>query len=206
MVGKLGDVVVERCRIEKLDRLTDLLVTLLATLAKDRGIGTLLGRRLLEDVLDVGDSRLLVDELAELQIADQPLKHFLRAPGDSPCQAQDELAAEHGKRLQQVLLIVAQPVDARGEDGLHRRRYAQRGEGSYELHRSVGPLESTLVEQRLHSFFHEERRSTGGLDDELFQQQEIRRFTQERREHSLCRPWGQSAQPHLLAVALASPT
>src|SRR5262249_42876648 len=73
------------------------------------------------------------------------------------------------------------------------------------LYRSVGSLESTFVEQRLYRFFHEERRSAGGLYDEFFQRQEIRRFTQDRREHFLCRLVGESVQPHLLAVELASP-
>ena len=62
---------------------------------------------MLEDIFDIGDRRLLVDELAKLQIGEKTFELFFRVSGDGPGEAEDELTAEDCKGLQERLLIVA---------------------------------------------------------------------------------------------------
>ena len=47
---------------------------LLAPLDQHRVVGDLLRQRVLEDVFGVADRRLLVDELAQLQVVEQPVE------------------------------------------------------------------------------------------------------------------------------------
>src|SRR6476660_5852710 len=98
---------------------------LLAPILQDRIVRDLLRERVLEDIFDVRDRRLLIDELAKLEIGEQTFELVLRSSSDGSRQAEYELSSEHRECLQEGLLIGAQPVDAGGEDGLHGRRDAQ---------------------------------------------------------------------------------
>src|SRR5438552_9946749 len=80
---------------------------------------------MLENVLSIGDRWLLVDELGRLQIREHPLQLCLRFGGHFPDQAKWRLAADHRKDLEQFFLLRRKPVDARGQDALHRRRQTQ---------------------------------------------------------------------------------
>src|SRR5262249_19797784 len=166
--------------IKKLDGAADVLVELLAALQQNGVVSNLLGQRVLEDVFHIRDRRLLVHEFAKLQIADQPLEFVLRSPGDGPREAEDELAAQHRQRLEEILFVVAQPIDAGGEDRLHGRGYAERGKRPHQLDCSVRPLKRAFIEQRLHRLLHEERRAAGGLDDQLLKRKESGRFAEDR--------------------------
>ena len=82
-------------------------------------VGHLLRERVLEGVFDVADRWLLENELAKLQIEDQPFQLVLRLSRDRPGQAEHELAPQHRQGLQEILLVVVQPIDARRENCLH---------------------------------------------------------------------------------------
>ena len=100
-----------------------------------------MGQRVLEGVLDVADRGLLVDELAELEFGQHRFQLRSRLRGHFTDQTEFELSADHGERLEQVFLIRRQPVDARGENRLHRRRnlqFAQR----------LGELDDAVAHQR----------------------------------------------------------
>ena len=178
---------------------------LLAPLQQHGVVGDLLRERVLEGVFDVADRRLLVDELAELQIDDQPFELVLRLSRDRPGQAEHELAAEHRQGLQQILLVVVQPVDARGENCLHRGRDPERGERLDEP-RSLpfSRCERAFVEQRLHRLLHEEGRAAGRLDDDLLERQQdpATRPASPTASRRRCSS-SERLEPHLLAIGLS---
>ena len=68
---EFGQMVVERGCVERLECPADALVQLLAPLDQDRVVGHFLRQRVLENVFGVAHRRLLVDELAQLQIIEQ---------------------------------------------------------------------------------------------------------------------------------------
>ena len=179
---------------------------LLAALLEDRVVGDLLRERVLEDILDIRDRRLLVDEFAKLEIGEEAFELLFRMSGDAPCETEDELPAEDGKSLQERLLVVAQPVDTRGEDGLHGRRNAQRRERLDQLDRPLRSLQGAFVEQRLNRLLHEERRASGGLDDELLERQQAVGLSKHRRQHLIGIVMAESVKPQRLRVGLVAPT
>ena len=126
MMRQIGEVIVQRRGVQELYGVTYILMQLLAPLLEDRVVGNLLRERVLEDILDVRDRRLLVDEFTKLQIGEEAFELLFRVARDASCETEDELAAEDGKSLQERLLVVTQPIDTRGEDGLHGRRNPQR--------------------------------------------------------------------------------
>ena len=65
MMRQLGDVIVQRGGVDRLDRMTHMLMQLLATFEQHRVVSHFVGERVLEGVFDVNDRWLLVDELAQ---------------------------------------------------------------------------------------------------------------------------------------------
>ena len=106
MMGQFGDVIVERRSVDRFNGMTHMLVQPLAALEEHGVVSHFLGERVLEDVFDVDDGRLLVDELAQLQPCDQAFQFVLGLARDGTRQTKDELTAEDRERLQQVLLVI----------------------------------------------------------------------------------------------------
>lgn len=98
------------------------------SIVKQTGVGDLVRQRVLERVLDLGEQARLVEEFR----SGEPGQ---RVPQDRPGDVADLL--EHGERdafahdgggLQHPLVVRAETIDARGEDGVHRPRHvAPRG-------------------------------------------------------------------------------
>ena len=206
VVRQIREVIVQGRGIEELDGAPHILMQLLAALLEDRVVGDLLRERVLEDILDVGDRRLLVDELAKLEVGEETLELLVRVSGDGPGETEDELPAEDGKSLQERLLVVAQPVDTRGEDGLHGRRNAQRRKRLDQLDRPLRSLQGAFVEQRLNRLLHEERGASGGLDDELLERQQAVGLSKHGRQHLIGIVMAESVKPQRLRVGLVTPT
>ena len=172
VMRQFGQMVVQRGRIQHLDCASDMLVELLAALQQNRIVGNLLRKGMLENILHVRHRRLFIDEVAALQLLDEPFELLLRFPCNRPGETQDKLTTENGQCLQEVLLVGLKPIDAGGEDRLDGRRDAQRVERTQQMHLALTPLERALVEQRLHGLLHKEGDTAGGLDDELLQRRE----------------------------------
>ena len=78
---------------------------------------------MLERVEGFGIELLLVDELGGDQGAENVLELLRLALGDLSKDGHGELPADHRRRLQHSLRPPAEPVDPRGEHGLHTRRH-----------------------------------------------------------------------------------
>ena len=109
----------------------------LAALDQQRVVSDLLRQRMLEGVLNIARRRLLVDELPGLQPREHALQLVVRPARHALHQPERKFSSQHRQGLQQLLLIRRQPVDARGEHGLHRGGDLDRVHRLGELHRSV---------------------------------------------------------------------
>ena len=111
-----------RIGVERLERRSRVLVQELAPLDQDRVVGDLLRQRVLENVFGIAHRRLLVDELAQLQVIEKTVEFVVGLERHAAHQREWKFASEDGKRLQQFLGIGSNTVDARRENPLHRRR------------------------------------------------------------------------------------
>src|SRR5229473_1206801 len=111
MMGQLVQMVLQLPSENRLEGLSGALVQELAALDQYRVVGDLLRQRMLEDVFDIAGGRLFVDELRRLQVGEHTLQLItLPSVEHPPDQRQRELPANHGERLQQLLLIGGQTV------------------------------------------------------------------------------------------------
>src|SRR5208282_4469002 len=78
MASEVRQMIVELIGKQRLERLCRSLVERLAALVQHRAVRHLMRERVLEGVFHVWQRRLLVDELAELQIAEHPLQFVIR--------------------------------------------------------------------------------------------------------------------------------
>ena len=109
----------EALGIEFLDRPRDDAMQLLASLPQKRVVGDLMGQGMLEHVRELGEERLLVDQLDGLQIP-QELLRALADVADPVKEAPGELAPDDRRELERLLGGVGEPVDARHDDVLNR--------------------------------------------------------------------------------------
>ena len=116
MMRQIRKVIVQGRGIQELDGPSHILMQLLAALLEDRVVGDLLGQRVLEDIFDVRDRRLLVDELAKLEVGEETLEFLFRVSADGPGETEDELRG----RGRQVFVEATSRRCAAG-------RYARRG-------------------------------------------------------------------------------
>ncbi len=190
-------------RVEPLDRGHDLRVQLAAPVLQQAPVGHLVRERVLEGVLQVREELRLVEELRLLQMREPAPQGLLRLLRDRREQRVGHVLADHRGRLQELLLLWRQPVDARRQDRLHRGRDLQR------LHRPRQPVRSALsrqrarLHQRAHRLLQEER--VAALDQHLRERREPRVRAEQRREQ-LCRALGgQAVEPQLGVGSLAAP-
>ena len=151
------------------ERARDRGVNRAAALAELRAVGHLLGQRVLEGIQRLGVELLLIDELARDEVSKRVFE-VLRRQVEDPLQDRlGELLADHRSPLQHGLLACSEPVDPRGEDGLHAGRHR------ILLHRRREPVGAALalkapaLDERLHELLDEERVASGALADQLRQ-------------------------------------
>src|SRR5207245_10207487 len=112
VVDELLGPLLEATGVDLLDRRTDQRVQATPLGLEQRGVGDVLGQRVLEDVLELAEAALLVDQLDSLELA-QALLELLLEIGDAFEERQRELAADDGRRLHGPLLRVRESVQAR---------------------------------------------------------------------------------------------
>jgi hypothetical protein len=103
--------------------------------------------RVLERVLDVGEQPRLVQELRGLQLAERLRQRVLRHLRDGGEEGHRHVLADHGSGLEQALQLRAQPIDARRQDGLDRRRHLDRRRRASEAVRARLPGEGAHLDE-----------------------------------------------------------
>ena len=158
VVGQPLDLLGEALGREPLDGLDDAGVQGAPPLLEQALVGHLVGERVLERVLEVGEEARLVEELGGLEVrepargARPPARR--RWPGAA---ANGHVLADDRGGLEQALVLGRQAVDARGQDRLHRGRDLDRSTG---LRQPVGAAladQRPGLDQRPHALLEEER-------------------------------------------------
>src|SRR5271154_5872002 len=205
MMREFGQMFLDRTCVEGLERRSSALVQLLAPLDQNRVVGHFLRQRVLEDVLGVADGRLLVNELAQLQVIEHAVEFVLRLLNYLTNQRQRKFTADDGQRLQQVLRIGGQPIDTRRQNPLYRRWNLQIAKWPREPGGATIADQRPLIEQDLHRLFHEERIALGFLDDQALERSDCSAVAEQGRQHRLGALPAQRIEPQLRVVSLAIP-
>src|SRR2546422_1993962 len=120
MMSKSLDVLIKPVGIDSLDRLENPGVECTPAILEEAAVGNLVGQRVLEGVLQLGEEPRLVEELRCLQPGEPLAKALLRLLGDRLQQRERHVLADDRCRLEQALVSGSESVDARGKDGLRR--------------------------------------------------------------------------------------
>src|SRR5262249_53350793 len=85
--------------------------------------------------------------------------------------------------LKQFLLLARQPIDARGENALHRGRQPQLRKRLYDFYFAV-ERKYAFRKKLLYHLLDKEWIALGALDNSPFELAKIGRFSEQRRQHS----------------------
>ena len=120
MMGEHVHLLGETLRIEPLDGGGDLGVKRAPPRLQQALVGHVLGECVLEHIFHARKEPGLVDELRRLQAAERLLQDVLVDLRDFPQQRVRDVSADDGRRLQQSLVRLGQPVDTCDEHRAHR--------------------------------------------------------------------------------------
>ena len=154
----------------------------------------------------LGEQARLVEELGGLQMGEAQAEWLLRHLGHGLEECQGHLGADDGGGLQELLLLRRQPVDARRQHRLHRRRHLDTRQ---RLRQTIGPLvadQYLRFHQGPHALLQEERVPLSALDQALFEWLQTRIVPQEALQQGLGARWGQRVEPELGVVGLLCPS
>jgi len=174
MVRQLMVALLEPVLKQPLDGLRRAFVQLSAALQQQRVVRHVLGQGVLKRILRLRKGRLLVDELPLLQMRQASLHFRLRLAHHLREQTQGKLFADDGQDLQQGLVVRRQPIHARRQDTLHRRRqlYGRQGPGQGDpgdlAPDSALPPQDPLLQQGLDQLLHEKGVAFRPRQNELF--------------------------------------
>ena len=150
-----------------------------------------------ERVLGLGEERRLVEEARALE----PIQHrVLRVLGEIRDVAQhgeEHVLADDRRGLQHVLVLRGQPIDARRDQGLHRRGDL---EAVHRSRRTVGatlPREEARLHEGPHALLEEERVAVRALDEEPLHRAQLRALPEHRAQHL-----GRALRPQRLEAEL----
>ena len=171
-------------RVEPLHRRHDLGVKLATAVLEQAPVGDLVRERVLEGVLQVREElRLVVRDRRQERVG-----HVL---------------ADHRGRLQELLLLVRQPVDPRCQDRLHRRRDLQRLHRPCQMVCSPLSYQRSRLHQRPHRLLQEER--VAPLHQHLRQGRKPGVRPEEHRQQLRRALGGQAVEPEVTVGGLAPP-
>ena len=94
-------------------------------LLEQAAVGHLVGQGVLEGVCELREEAGFVEELGGLEVAEPAAQLLLGQLGDGLQQGEGHLRADDRGGLEQALLLGRQPIDARRQDRLDRRRHLQ---------------------------------------------------------------------------------
>ena len=176
-----------------------------ALAVQQRAVGDLVGEGVLERVLEVGEEARLVQELGGLQVGQRPAQRFLRDVLERLEEGEGHVLADDRGRLEQALLAVGQAIEARGENGLHRRRHL---DARWRPRRAVLPplaLERAGLDQRPRALLQEEGVAVRALDQEALEGSQPGLDAEQRAEQLVRALARERVEDQTCVVALAAP-
>ena len=179
MVSHALDLLAQPIAVQRFDRLHDPGMERAPAVLQHAAVRDLVGQRVLEGVLEIREEARLVQELGRLEVSEPVSKAALEHIDDSLQERERHVLSDDGGRLQQPLVLGGQPVDARRQDRLSRRRdrpYLGR------LRHAIGPPipnEHLGLHQGLDALLEEERVALGPLDQHLLERLECRVVAQQ---------------------------
>ena len=105
-------------------------------LQQQTAVGHLVRQGMLEGVLGLGEQAGLIQELCRLEVRQAAVEHGLGHVRNGLEQGEGHVRANHGGGLEQAFLLRRQPVEARRQHGLHRRRDLN---ARQRLSQTIGP-------------------------------------------------------------------
>ena len=205
MVGDPLDVFGRPVPVEPLERFGDARMQRTALWLKQVAVGHVVGQRVSEAVFVIGKQTRLVEELAGLQLGEATPEIRLGRPDDLPKDAEGDVVTDDRRRLEPLLLMGRQPVDARGEEGVHARRDLDGVDGAGRAIRPRLADEELRLGQTPHALLEEERVALRARDQEPFEVTELRIGPHERLEKFLGTLARQGVDTQLRVVGLTSP-
>ena len=108
------DVLTEAIRVERLDRLDDPRMKLMAALLQQPAVRDVLGERVREGVLRARIEPGLVEELGRAQVVESATERLVRQVGNRLEQRERDVLADDGGGLQEMFVLREQPVELPG--------------------------------------------------------------------------------------------
>ena len=118
-------------------------------------------------------------------------------------QRERDVLADDGSDLQETLVFSGKPVDARRQDGLHRRGDLNRLDRLCQSIPSALSYQRLGLHQRADALLQEER--VPPLDEELLERREPGIVAEQRLQQFACALGGKRVEPHLTVRRLAAP-
>src|SRR5262245_18526800 len=194
-MGEPLDLLAEAILVELLECLDDACVQRPSTLLQQSPVGHLVGQRVLERVLEIGEQRDLVQELCRLQLRQQRTELLLLLLGDLLEQHKRYVLTDDGGDLEESLGFWRKTVDAGGEHRLNRGLNLDGADRLNELILSSLACQHLRLDQSPDGLLDEER--VAALDQERLERAEARILAEERNQQ-VSRPLrGQRLQAEL---------
>ena len=191
--------------VDGFERADDLRVECAASLAEQAAVGHLVGQRVLERVLGLGEEARFIEELGGLQASQPTAQVLLGQLGNDEQESERHVLADDGSSLEELLVPGSQPVDPRGKDRLHRGGHVDRVEAPGEAMGPARPREDVRLDQRPHALLKEERIATGASDEDWFERLNRGVGSQQGQEQLAGALGRQRVQTELGVVRLAPP-
>src|SRR6266851_5253212 len=160
---------------------------------------------MLEGVLELREKVGLVEELGSLKMREALMEVAFPILDDGLEQSERHVLADHGRSLEQAFLHRGEPVDAPGQQRLHRRRDLDR-QGI--LDQTIGAAlarEGAGLHQRPDTLLEEEGVALGPFDQQTLEGGELGAVADQDSEQFLGALRRQGVDPELAVIGLATP-
>src|SRR5262245_40505751 len=165
MIGELLDVFSEAIGKAYLDGFHEPGMEQAAALGRQSRIDRLVGQRVLERVLEVGEQACLLEELGGLKAPKPGAHHLLRGLRNGEKKEHGYVVADNRSSLEEALVLGRQALDAGVQDGLHRGRDLQVLNGTGESITTPIEDECACLDQRADTLLQEERVASCALNE-----------------------------------------
>src|SRR5262249_46044923 len=158
-----------------------------------------------ESVLAVGKEPRLVEELGGLEVCEATMQIRFGQLGDGLQEGEGHFGPDDRGGLEEAFLLGWQPVDARRQHRLHRRRHLQAGQRLPQGMAAAFAYQHLRLDERLHALLQEEGITFGTGDQEWGERYQTRVSAQECLQQLVCRRRGQWVEPYLGVKGLTAP-
>src|SRR6185369_4551552 len=115
------------------------------------------------------------------------------------------LTTDDRRRLEQALLLGAQPIDASGQDSLHRGGHANARERAREVKSAPPPHHHLRLNEGARALLEEEGIALRPLDEQRLERKQVGSVTEQRAEKRLGALGSQRIEAYLPVVRLVGP-